>query len=222
MLEPPSPSVCLNCLSHPGLLGGGGGGGSGPLGRWSFRGPGQETPAAVAAAEDTPKRNAAHSRATGSLPLPDLSQQEVSGFSRNHTRSRARAPTGARVHPRGHTALPRQAGQVSRGHQQVGEVPPSGSRGPRASLLRGPTNTGVRDQPLDSKSRDRSVSTRPPGEQRPCASTDGLPGAENSVCHKAGPPRSERTNSRVLEASWRKTFGAGVCVGGGDGRGHAK
>lgn len=42
----------------------------GPLGRWSFRGPGQETPAAVAAAEDTPKRNAAHSRATGSLPAP--------------------------------------------------------------------------------------------------------------------------------------------------------
>lgn len=66
MLEPPSPSVCLNCLSHPGLLGGGS---SGPLGRWSFRGPGQETPAAVAA-EDTPKRNAAHSRATGSLPAP--------------------------------------------------------------------------------------------------------------------------------------------------------
>ena len=41
-----------------------------------------------------------------------------------NTRARARAPTGARVHPRGHTPLPRQAGQVSRGHQQVGEVPP--------------------------------------------------------------------------------------------------
>ena len=27
-------------------------------------------------------------------------------------------------YPRGHTPLPRQAGQVSRGHQQVGEVPP--------------------------------------------------------------------------------------------------
>ena len=118
-----------------------------------------------------------------------------------NTRARARAPTGARVHPRGHTPLPRQAGQVSRGHQQVGEVPPSGSRGPRASLLRGPTYTGVRDQPLDSKSWERSLSTRPPGEQRPCASPDCFPSVENSVCHKADPPRSERTNSRVLEAS---------------------
>lgn len=65
----------------------------GPLGRWSFRGPGQETPAAVAAAEDTPKHNAAHSRPQARSRLPDLSQREVSGFSRKHTR--ARAPTGA-------------------------------------------------------------------------------------------------------------------------------
>ena len=106
MLEPPSPSVCLNCLSHPRLLGGGGG--SGPLGRWSFRGPGQETPAAVAAAEDTPKRNTAHSRATGSLPLPDLSQQEVSGFSRKHARARTdrRPGTPARAHAPPQTGRP--------------------------------------------------------------------------------------------------------------------
>lgn len=70
----------------------------GRSGRWSFRGLGQETPAAVAA-EDTPKRNAAHSPAPARSRRPDLSRREVSGFSRKRTRAHRRT---ARSTQRGH------------------------------------------------------------------------------------------------------------------------
>lgn len=71
----------------------------GRSGRWSFRGLGQETPAAVAA-EDTPKRNAAHSPAPARSRRPDLSRREVSGFSRKRTRAHRRT---ARSSQRGHS-----------------------------------------------------------------------------------------------------------------------
>lgn len=71
----------------------------GRSGRWSFRGLGQETPAAVAA-EDTPKRNAAHSLAPARSRRPDLSRREVSGFSRKRTRAHRRT---ARSTQRGHS-----------------------------------------------------------------------------------------------------------------------
>lgn len=71
----------------------------GRSGRWSFRGLGQETPAAVAA-EDTPKRNAAHSPAPARSRRPDLSRREVSGFSRKRTRAHRRT---ARSTQRGHS-----------------------------------------------------------------------------------------------------------------------
>lgn len=75
----------------------------GRSGRWSFRGLGQETPAAVAA-EDTPKRNAAHSPARARSRRPDLSRREVSGFSRKRTRAHRRT---ARSTQRGHSPLGR-------------------------------------------------------------------------------------------------------------------
>lgn len=116
MLEPPSSSVCLNCLSHPGLLGGGGGG----SGRWGGGASGAQAKKHLLLSRlprthpsTTPPTPGPQARSR----LPDLSQREVSGFSRKHTRART---DGRRVHSRGRTPLPNQAGQVSRGHQQVG------------------------------------------------------------------------------------------------------
>lgn len=132
MLEPPSPSVCLNCLSHPGLLGGGG------WARWGGGASGAPAKKHLLLSPPRGHTQAQHRPLPGHWLAPG-SLTSASGRCRvSAANTQARAPTGARVHPRGYTPLPSQAGQVSRGHQQVGEVPSSGFRGPLTRPLRAP------------------------------------------------------------------------------------
>lgn len=131
-------------------------------GRWSFRGLGQETPAAVAA-EDTPKRNAAHSPAPARSRRPDLSRREVSGFSRKRTRAHRQT-----------------ARSTQRGHNPPGRCRPPRSWRPWLSGQ----SRGISQRPrgpLISKSREEWLTTRLPYPSLIAAS----PSAWNSAWHLA-------------------------------------